>query len=269
MMRYLFFILLASFAGLSSSAWHSFAAEPFPDFTFKRVKPPAPGVAKRITIQVENPVDQKATPKDQAPVEAGDLQAWFWNEISPALDSAGPGRFTAALQQLQAAPPESQLSVPSLQFMRQVALDHGTDILLATIGKKISPAFVLAVIGVESSGNPDAHSVAGALGLMQLIPATAQRFDVADPLNPSQNIKGGVAYLDYLLQKFGGDPILALAGYNAGENAVLDNGGVPPFAETRAYVPKVLAAWQVARALCLTPPELYSDGCVFAVKDSN
>jgi soluble lytic murein transglycosylase-like protein len=74
-----------------------------------------------------------------------------------------------------------------------------------------------------------------------------------------------VAYLDWLLGRFGGDPILAIAAYNAGEGAVDDNGGVPPYRETRAYVPKVLAAFAVARGLCLTPPELVSDGCVFAV----
>ena len=98
---------------------------------------------------------------------------------------------------------------------------------------------------------------------MQLIPATADRFGVTNALDASQNIKGGVAYLDWLLKEFGGDPILALAGYNAGENAVKKHAGVPPYAETRDYVPKVLAAFAVARNLCRTPPELVSDGCVF------
>ena len=75
---------------------------------------------------------------------------------------------------------------------------------------------------------------------MQLIPATAARFGVTDATDPAQNIKGGVAYLAWLLTHFDRDPILALAGYNAGENAVTKHGGVPPYAETRAYVPKVL-----------------------------
>ena len=74
-------------------------------------------------------------------------------------------------------------------------------------------------------------------------------------------------YLDWLLGEFAGDPVLALAGYNAGEGAVRDNRGVPPYAETRAYVPKVLAAFSVARGLCQTPPVLISDGCVFAVNN--
>jgi soluble lytic murein transglycosylase-like protein len=84
-------------------------------------------------------------------------------------------------------------------------------------------------------------------------------------MRPSESIRGGVAYLDWLLARFGGDPILALAAYNAGEGAIDSNGGVPPYAETRAYVPKVLAAWTVARGLCQTPPELASDGCVFTI----
>ena len=70
--------------------------------------------------------------------------------------------------------------------------------------------------------------------------------------------------LTLLVRMFEGDPILVLAGYNAGENSIADNDGVPAYAETRDYVPKVLEAFRTARALCLTPPELISDGCVFA-----
>ena len=152
---------------------------------------------------------------------------------------------------------------PRLQGLAEIAERHASDILAATVGTRVSPALVLAMISVESAGRGDAVSHAGAQGLMQLIPATADRFGVADSFDPAQNIQGGVAYMDWLLEKFGGDTVLALAGYNAGENAVTAHEGVPPFAETRAYVPKVLAAWTVARGLCLTPPQLLSDGCVF------
>ena len=68
---------------------------------------------------------------------------------------------------------------------------------------------------------------------------------------------------------FNRDPLMVIAAYNAGEGAVTANGGVPPFAETRDYVPKVLAAWQVAQGLCVTPPELVSDPCVFSVVSAN
>jgi soluble lytic murein transglycosylase-like protein len=103
---------------------------------------------------------------------------------------------------------------------------------------------------------------------MQLMPATAARFGVADSFDAAQNIRGGVAYLDWLMAHFGGDPILVLAGYNAGEGAVRDHAGVPPFAETRAYVPKVLAAYRVARGLCRRPPARLADGCVFVTGDA-
>ena len=136
---------------------------------------------------------------------------------------------------------------------------------MATIGTDVSPALALAVIGVESAGQADAVSSAGAQGLMQLIPATASRFGVTDAKDPVQNIKGGVAYLDWLMKNFNHDPLMVIAAYNAGEGAVTANAGVPPYAETRDYVPKVLAAWQVAQGLCLTPPELMTDPCVFNV----
>lgn len=158
----------------------------------------------------------------------------------------------------------SRVPAPRLQHMQDIAKLHGVDILRSTIGTKVSPALALAVISVESSGRTDAVSSAGAQGLMQLMPATASRFGVTDSTVPQQNISGGIKYLDWLMGEFKSDPILVLAGYNAGEGSVRKHDGVPPFPETRDYVPKVLAAFQVAKGLCKTPPELISDGCVFA-----
>ena len=103
----------------------------------------------------------------------------------------------------------------------------------------VSPALVKAVIQVESEFDALAVSSKGARGLMQLMPFTAERFGVADSFDARQNIFGGVRYLRLLLDLFGGDVDLALAGYNAGENAVLRYGGVPPFKETRGYVEKI------------------------------
>jgi soluble lytic murein transglycosylase-like protein len=152
-----------------------------------------------------------------------------------------------------------------MQHMQDLAGRWGTEILKASVGTAVSPALALAVMAIESAGRPDAVSHAGAQGLMQLIPATASRFGVTDPLDPGQNIRGGIAYLDWLMRHFDRDPIMVIAAYNAGEGAVRANGGVPPYAETRDYVPKVLAAWQVAQGLCLSPPELMTDPCVFRV----
>lgn len=112
----------------------------------------------------------------------------------------------------------------------------------------LDPALVLEVVRAESNFNPRARSHKGALGLMQLIPATARRFGVKDPFEPIQNLRGGMAYLRWLLQRFDGDIRLTLAGYNAGEGAVERHGGVPPFAETVQYVRRILARYTGAAA---------------------
>ena len=105
----------------------------------------------------------------------------------------------------------------------------------------VRPEFVRAVIQTESQFDARAVSSVGAQGLMQLMPATARRFGVSDSFDPRQNIFGGVRYLRWLLDKFAGDLTLASAGYNAGENAVVRHGGIPPYKETQHYVRKVMA----------------------------
>ena len=247
------------------------------DFTFHRIGVPGPGAGKRITVQID-PAEQArrlaVTPLPApAAAPAGDLAVmvptlsrygWFW-DIVPTAAGAVQGRFALALASLSQGPQGSAVAAPRLQQMQELAQSHGTEILKATLGTAVSPALALAVMAVESAGRVDAVSAAGAVGLMQLIPATASRFGVADSTDARQNIAGGVAYLDWLMTEFDRGPVLVLAAYNAGEGAVKANAGVPPYPETRDYVPKVLAAWQVAQGLCLTPPELVSDPCVFKV----
>ena len=109
---------------------------------------------------------------------------------------------------------------------------------------QVDPQLVHAIIQVESEYQPKAVSPKGAMGLMQLIPETAERFGVGNPFNPKENIEGGVGYLRHLLNLFGGDLSLSLAAYNAGENAVKRFGGIPAFAETRDYVQKVTDIYQ-------------------------
>jgi len=100
----------------------------------------------------------------------------------------------------------------------------------------LSPDLIRSVIKVESGYNPFAVSPKGAMGIMQLVPATARRFGVSNAFNAVENIQGGARYLKYLLDLYHGDYPLALAAYNAGEAAVARHGGVPPYPETRAYV---------------------------------
>jgi soluble lytic murein transglycosylase-like protein len=107
---------------------------------------------------------------------------------------------------------------------------------------------VRAVIQVESGGNPRAVSPANAKGLMQLIPATAQRMQVEDLFDPRQNIFGGTRYLRVLANLFNGDLVLTVAAYNAGEGAVLRYGGIPPYRETEDYVTKVVTLYRKYRA---------------------
>lgn len=251
------------------------------DFTFRRIGvAPADG-SRRITVQVdpEEQARRLAPPEPVAPRLTAVAQpqplpeigadgarfGWFWTQVSPNL-AQGEGRFLAAMAALRDAPEGRRVPEPGVQHLQDIAARHNAAILRATIGTRVSPALALAVISVESSGRHTAVSHAGAQGLMQLIPATAARFGVGDAMDPVQNIRGGVAYLDWLLNEFDGDIVLALAGYNAGEGAVRRNGGVPPYAETRDYVPRVLSAWNVARGLCATVPELPGDACVFAVR---
>ena len=105
---------------------------------------------------------------------------------------------------------------------------------------RVSGPLVLAIIHAESFYNPRAVSRVGAVGLMQLMPATAKRYGVNNRQNPEQNINGGVRYFSELLELFEGDVSLSLAAYNAGENAVQRYGRIPPYPETQNYVRKVL-----------------------------
>ena len=265
-------VSIALCVGLIGGVSSAFAEgpKPFPEFSAKRVKPPKASVGKRIKIQIE-PSAVATVPVAKPKTQNTDVVAaaprsgsydWFWNKVSPAAAQSGPGRLDVAMQTLAAA--SNKVATPRLQHMQGIAKAQGIEILKATIGTQVSPALVLAVMTIESAGDPKALSSAGAQGLMQLMPATAERFGVKDRTVPAQNIAGGVKYLNWLMNEFENDPILVLAGYNSGEGSVRKHKGVPPFVETRDYVPKVLAAFQVARGLCLTPPELISDGCVFA-----
>lgn len=134
----------------------------------------------------------------------------------------------------------SETTAPLGQEGTEHHLGNYSDFIIAAAAQhQVDPLLIRAVILTESSGKRGARSPKGAMGLMQLMPATAARFGVSNAYDPAQNIAGGARYLRWLLDYFGGNVRLALAGYNAGEGAVNKYGGIPPYKETQSYVQRV------------------------------
>lgn len=162
-------------------------------------------------------------------------------EVKPVEPRPIEPRIIAPLEVGGPAKPDAPIN----EIVEEAAQKHGVD-----------PILVHSVIKAESNYNPNAISVVGARGLMQLMPATARQLGVHNSFNPKENIEGGVKYLKYLQQKFQ-DPALALAAYNAGEGAVAKyNNSIPPYRETQDYVVKVARNYRAAKAAELRHPAL-------------
>ncbi len=132
-----------------------------------------------------------------------------------------------------------------LKFMSGNRLKFNDLVAKAAAKHQVDPKLLHAVIQAESAYNPNAVSSAGAVGLMQLMPDTARRYGVTDRRNAEQNVDGGTRYLKDLLAMFNSNLTLAVAGYNAGEGAVMKyNNSVPPYPETRNYVQQVLSLYR-------------------------
>ena len=172
-----------------------------------------------ITEQTKEAAPVRPTTSDDKNDKAVNLPAF-----SDYMKSASAQKLKYKVSELPA------LSKGQIQEMvKTAAQKHGVDDRL-----------VMALIKQESNYNTAAVSKAGAMGLMQLMPATAQSLGVSNPFSPQQNIEGGVKHLKTLLEKYNGNLILALAAYNAGSGSVEKYGGVPPYKETQNYVKKVL-----------------------------
>jgi soluble lytic murein transglycosylase-like protein len=175
-------------------------------------------------------------------------------QIAALTDESGRRMFVNAEPapiRLAPAKPRATIYMPGeISFLGEnrpaVSVDRdGVEKLVREAAERhrVDPALVRAVIQTESNWNPAAVSRKGALGLMQLIPTTAQRFGVNDVFSPKQNVDAGVRYLKTLLERYNGNLDLALAAYNAGEGAVDRAHGIPAFRETRNYVQRVQEAY--------------------------
>lgn len=172
--------------------------------------------------------------------------AWFYTAARKRDDTALKMLKVLRVDRKPVRDAECLLAPPMPANLRYSSHPHPARGQVADLVRTLAPSYrldpdlVLAVVEAESNFNPRALSPKNAQGLMQLIPATAERFGVQDVWDPEQNLRGGMAYLRWLLAYYKGDVKLALAGYNAGEGAVDKHGGVPPYAETQAYVSRII-----------------------------
>ena len=165
---------------------------------------------------------------------AAHAQIYSWRDANGTLTvSDRPQNSVGGAVTVRVGAPLSPLSSRGNPFYESLIRQHANR-------QGIRPDLVRAVIQVESAFNPQAVSPKGAMGLMQLMPATAKQFGVADPFNPAENIRAGTTYLRQLLDKYNDNEQLALAAYNAGPGAVAKYGSkVPPYKETQRYVEKI------------------------------
>lgn len=155
-------------------------------------------------------------------------------------EDASTGRLVRQVRYRRSASPKAAV-VSRHGSGNTVVQGFDLDRLIREIGSRhnVDPKLIHAVIRQESNYDPFAVSPKGALGLMQLLPSTAERFGVKDVFVPAENIRGGVKYLRYLMDRYAGQAALVLAAYNAGEGVVDRYGGIPPYRETQAYVARI------------------------------
>ena len=219
----------------------------------------AMGVLVAVALQVGNPVAATSLPSEPTalalPAAPAVISFPKPSELRPGSfvrRSDGAIAYVAAVIRIEELLPlpATAANPVSLPFGHSSALASrgAIELLVRDLAPQygLDPNLVLAVVAAESSFRVNALSPAGAAGLMQLMPATARRFGVRDIYDPIQNLQGGMSYLGLLLSYFRGNVEFALAAYNAGEGAVDRYLGVPPFAETKGYISKIMRAYRQA-----------------------
>jgi soluble lytic murein transglycosylase len=167
---------------------------------------------------------------------------WARGSIFSYTDARGVVHFTNVRTN---DPRYEKITASSSKRRHRVPRRSDYDLLIGEVARAhaVPPALVKAVIAAESAFNPTAVSRAGAQGLMQLMPATADEMGLLDPFSATQNVQAGTGYLRQLMDRYG-DVSRALAAYNAGPTAVDRYGGIPPYRETQAYVERVLTYYR-------------------------
>ena len=168
---------------------------------------------------------------------AADAQIYSWRDADGSLVLSTTARPGAAVQTY--AITNASAGIRTTRPLSRRAQEFEPFIVEHASAQNVRADLVRAVIQAESAFNPQARSHKGAMGLMQLMPATASELGVTDPYDPNQNIRGGVTYLKTLLLKYSHNEELALAAYNAGPGAVAKYGAVPPYRETRDYIARI------------------------------
>jgi len=217
-----------------------------------------PTTGKVVSRATADPLLQALITRGREGEKGGKMTNQYGQEFYAPQKTLNPafGDFTQNAQPNAQQPQQPQYSIQPSKY----------DSLIDSSAQKygLDPNLLRAMMKQESAGNPRAVSSAGAVGLMQLMPATAQRFGVTDRNDPAQSVDGGAQYMRFLLDKFNGDKTLAIAAYNAGEGAVDKYGGIPPYKETRDYVRKVLGNYQPSQPLQVAQADnVQTDGIVY------